>query len=435
VPVAARNLPGRWPPRCVIVDLRRTGDTSVMTSSTTQPSEPAGPESAEPRPRTPAPVTPNPTKSDIARYRENLQGEIDAIALYSLLKDEEASGAVKDFYGRMVDVESVHADVWRTRLDAAGVDTSRMSAAWRTRVLMFIARRFGPSLVVPTIAEREASDQAMYDDQPEALARMPGDERSHARLFRELAAGGGVEGGAIARIEGRHRGSGGNQLRAAVLGANDGLVSNLSISMGVAGAATSASAGGNPVLIAGMAGMLAGALSMAIGEWLSVQSARELYAHQVKVEREELLNVPDEEEEELTLIYQSKGLTVEQARLMSKSLINGEIGRAVDTLAREELGIDPNELGGSAWVAAVTSFFLFALGAIVPLSPFFFASGTPAIVASIIVSAVALMLVGAAITVVTGAGVLKTGGRQVLLGLFAAAITFGLGALVGRAVG
>ena len=150
----------------------------------------------------------------------------------------------------MVEIEGVHAGVWRKRLKAAGVDTSRMNPAWRARALMFVARHFGPGLVVPTIAEREASDEAMYDDQPEALARMPGDERSHARLFRELAGGRGVEGGAIARIEGRHRGSGGNQLRAAVLGANDGLVSNLSISMGVAGA----SSGGHAVLIAGLAG-------------------------------------------------------------------------------------------------------------------------------------------------------------------------------------
>jgi vacuolar iron transporter family protein len=391
----------------------------------------AGAARAASRSASPAAVPPVATRADITRYRENLQGEIDAIALYALLHEKEQSRAVKDFYARMVEVETVHADVWRAQLDAAGVATDRMGPAWRTRVLMFIARHFGPNLVVPTIAEREASDQAMYDDQPEALARMPGDERSHARLFRELAAGRGVEGGAIARIEGRHRGSGGNQLRAAVLGANDGLVSNLSISMGVAGA----SGGGNAVLIAGMAGMLAGALSMAIGEWLSVQSARELYAHQVKVEREELLNVPDEEEEELTLIYQSKGLTAEQARLMSQSIVGGELGRAVDTLAREELGIDPDELGGSAWVAAFTSFFLFAVGAIVPLAPFFFASGLPAVVASILVSAAALMLVGAGITVVTGSSVLRTGGRQVLLGLFAAAVTFALGTLVGRAVG
>src|SRR5664279_4661438 len=377
-----------------------------------------------------APVAP-PTVADIARYTENLQGEIDAIALYALLAEKESSETLTHFYTRMVEVETIHANVWRGRLEAGGVDTSRMSPAWRARVLMFVARHFGPSLVVPTIAEREASDEAMYDEQPEALARMPGDERSHARLFRELAAGRGVEGGTIARIEGRHRGSGGNQLRAAVLGANDGLISNLSLSMGVAGA----SAGGRAVLVAGFAGLLAGALSMAIGEWLSVQSARELYAHQVKVEREELLNVPDEEEEELTLIYQAKGLTAEQARLMSKSIVGGELAHAVDTLAREELGIDPQELGGSAWVAAVTSFFLFALGAIVPVSPFIFASGISAVVASIIVSAVALMLVGAAITIVTGSSVLRTGGRQVLLGMAAAAVTFSLGALVGKAVG
>ena len=405
----------------------KPGAPKIAAKSTAAPTD--SPKGATPRAAAPAVAT----KDDIARYMENLHGEVDAIALYSLLLEKEQSRAVKDFYARMVEVETVHANVWRAQLTVAGVATDGMGPAWRTRVLMFVANHFGPSLVVPTIAERELSDQAMYDDQPEALARMPGDERSHARLFRELADGRGVEGGAIARIEGRHRGSGGNQLRAAVLGANDGLVSNLSISMGVAGA--SSGGAGHAVLIAGLAGLLAGALSMAIGEWLSVQSARELYAHQVKVESEELLNVPDEEEEELTLIYQSKGLTAEQARLMAKSIIGGEHARAVDTLAREELGIDPDELGGSAWVAALTSFFLFAAGAIVPLAPFFFASGVAAVVVSVLVSAAALMLVGAAITVVTGSSVLRTGGRQVLLGLFAAAVTFGLGALVGHAVG
>jgi len=380
---------------------------------------------------TSAAPTPPPTSADLDRYRENLQGEVDAIALYTQLAQLEESPTLRDFYTRMAAVEDVHANVWRKRLAESGQDASTVRVGWRTRVLMVLARRFGPSLVVPTIAEREAAEQAAYDDQPEALARMPGDERSHARLFRELAGGNGVAGPTIARIEGRHRAGGGNQLRAAVLGANDGLVSNLSISMGVAGA----SGGGHAVLIAGLAGMLAGALSMAIGEWLSVQSARELFAHQVKVEREELLAVPDEEEEELALIYQHKGLPEAQARQMAKTLVNGEINRAVDTLAREELGIDPDELGGSAWVAAATSFFLFAAGAFVPILPFFFAEGLTAVVASVVISAVALFLVGAAITVVTGASAVRTGGRQVLLGLFAAAVTFGLGALVGRAVG
>ena len=295
---------------------------------------------------------------------------------------------------------------------------------------MWVARRFGPASVIPTIAEREATDQLMYDAQPEATSAMPADERSHARLLRELAHGHGLEGGTVARIEGRHRMSGGNALRAAVLGANDGLVSNLSLTMGVAGAA----GGGPAVIVAGLAGLLAGALSMAIGEWLSVQSARELYAHQIEVERAELAMVPDEEEEELALIYQAKGLSVDQARATARSIVSGDAGRALDTLAREELGIDPHALGGSAWVAAGTSFCLFALGASVPILPFLVLGGTQAVIASILVSAVALMAVGAAITIVTGAGAIRSGARQVALGLLAAAVTFGLGSLVGAAV-
>src|SRR5450756_1113873 len=183
-------------------------------------------------------------------------------------------------------------------------------------------------------------------------------------------------------------------------------------SMGVAGA----SGGGRAVLVAGMAGLLAGWLPVALGEWLSVQSARELYAHQVTVEREELAMVPDEEEEELALIYESKGLSPEQARATARSIIGGDVGRALDTLAREELGIDPDALGGSAWVAAGTSFCLFALGASVPILPFLVASGLPAIVGSVVVSVVALMAVGAAITIVTGASALRSGARQVALG-------------------
>jgi VIT1/CCC1 family predicted Fe2+/Mn2+ transporter len=144
--------------------------------------------------------------------------------------------------------------------------------------------------------------------------------------------------------------------------------------------------------------------------------------------------IPDEEEEELALIYESKGLSPEQSRVTARSIIGGDVGRAVDTLAREELGIDPDALGGSAWVAAGTSFCLFALGAIVPVVPFIFATGLPAIVASILLSDVALMAVGVAITIVTGSSALRSGGRQVIFGMLAAAVTFGLGSVVGTAV-
>ncbi|HEY4945641.1 MAG TPA: VIT1/CCC1 family protein [Candidatus Limnocylindrales bacterium] len=371
-----------------------------------------------------------PTPGDLKRYRANLQGEIDGAALYRAMVDAEANLSLKEFYRRLAETETRHGAVWREYLEAAGISTAGLGPSWRARILMLISRRFGSAVIVATIAGRESSDQAMYDSQPEATATMPADERSHARLFRELSGGRGLEGGVLARIEGRHKASGGNALRAAVLGANDGLVSNLSLSMGVAGA----SGGGGAVLVAGVAGLLAGSLSMALGEWLSVQSARELYAHQVTVEREELAMVPDEEEEELALIYESKGLSPEQSRATARSIIGGDVGRAVDTLAREELGIDPEALGGSAWVAAGTSFCLFALGAIVPVAPFIVASGFPAVVASIILSAIALMAVGVAITIVTGSSALRSGGRQVIFGMLAAAVTFGLGSLVGTAV-
>lgn len=371
-----------------------------------------------------------PGAADIARYRTNLQGEIDGAAIYEVMAAAEKDPALRELYRRLAETETRHGGVWRERLEAAGIATLPLGPSWRTRILMWIARRFGPAAVVASIAEKESTDQLMYDAQPEATSSMPADERSHARLLRELAHGGGLEGGTVARIEGRHRMSGGNALRAAVLGANDGLVSNLSLSMGVAGA----SGGGAAVLVAGFAGLLAGALSMAIGEWLSVQSARELYAHQIAVEREELVQVPQEEEEELALIYQAKGLSADQARATAHSIVAGDAGRALDTLAREELGIDPDALGGSAWVAAGTSFCLFALGASVPILPFLVASGLPAIVGSVVVSVVALMAVGAAITIVTGASALRSGARQVALGLAAAAITFGLGSLVGAAV-
>jgi VIT1/CCC1 family predicted Fe2+/Mn2+ transporter len=223
---------------------------------------------------------------------------------------------------------------------------------------------------------------------------------------------------------------GGNALRAAVLGANDGLVSVLSLVMGVAGAHSSNSA----ILVAGLAGTLAGACAMAMGEWLSVQSARELAQRQISIERDELAEAPEEEQEELSLIYQAKGLQREEADTLAAKLMEDK-ENVLDTLTREELGIDPEELGGSAWEAAITSFFLFFVGAISPVAPFLFLSGTPAIVISLAASGFALFVIGAAITLLTGRGVLYSGLRQLLIGMAAAGVTFGIGRLIGISVG
>jgi VIT1/CCC1 family predicted Fe2+/Mn2+ transporter len=189
------------------------------------------------------------------------------------------------------------------------------------------------------------------------------------------------------------------------------------------------------VLVAGLAGLLAGSLSMALGEWLSVQSARELYANQIATEALELEAFPEEEEEELRLIYEAKGLDAEDARRLAHRIITGDPAVALDTMAREELGIDPDDLGGSAWVAAITSFVLFAAGAIVPVVPFLIGSGTSAIVAAAIMSGLALFGLGAAITLMTGQHAWRSGLRQVAFGLAAAAITFGIGTLLGTVVG
>jgi VIT1/CCC1 family predicted Fe2+/Mn2+ transporter len=370
-----------------------------------------------------------PTPDDIARWRRNLQGEVDGIAIYRAMADGAREPQLTDLYTRLAATEERHAAVWRARLTEAGAAIPARPT-WRARVLVAVARRFGPGLVASTVAGQESAARGQYDDQPEAAGTgMPADERSHARVLRELTSG--MEGGSLARFEGRHRAVGGNALRAAVLGANDGLVSNFSLVMGIAGAG----GGGSAILVAGFAGLLAGALSMALGEWLSVQSARELYANQIAVETAEIAEIPQEEEEELRLIYEAKGVAPEAARQLAHRIVTGDRAVAVDTLAREELGINPEELGGSAWVAGATSFTLFAIGAIIPVVPFLFLHGTAAIVLAAGLAGLALFGIGAAITLVTGRGVLVSGIRQLGFGMAAAAITFGIGSLVGRAIG
>ncbi len=368
---------------------------------------------------------------DLRRWHANRQDEIDSAALYRAVAEVESQPQLAELYRRLAATEDRHADFWERRLRAAGDEPPPARPGWRARVMARLARRFGPQFVVPTLVGLESADSSGYDAQPESAGtELPVEERSHARLLRSLSGGGGMEGAAIARLEGRHRASSGNALRAAVLGANDGLLSNFSLVMGVAGAQLA----GSTVLVTGLAGLLAGAGSMAMGEWISVQSARELFGRQIAIERDELAEVPDEEAEELALIYQAKGMTQAQAReLATRQMANRE--GALDTLAREELGIDPEELGGSASQAAATSFVLFAIGAIIPVLPFFFGGGTVAVVVSAMLAALALFGIGAAITLLTGRSVWRSGARQVLIGGAAAALTYGVGRLIGAAVG
>ena len=362
------------------------------------------------------------------RYREFWQGEVDSAYTYRALAALEEEPSLAELYRRLAATEERHAEVWAAKLEDAGEAPSG-GPSRRARILVWLARRVGPQLVLSSLIEREALDGQGYDQADGAPAEMATEERSHARLLRSVSAG--IEGGALARFEGRHRAiGGGNALRAAVLGANDGLLSNFSLIMGVAGASLE----GDAILIAGLAGLVAGAGSMALGEWISVKSSRELNERQLEIERAELEEAPAEEREELTLIYQAKGLDPGAADELADQLL-GDRERALSTLAREELGIDPADLGGSPWTAAITSFALFALGAVIPVIPYVFLTGDGAIALSVALSAAALFGLGAATTLVTGRGVLFSGVRQLLIGVAAAAFTFGIGNLVGGVVG
>jgi vacuolar iron transporter family protein len=230
--------------------------------------------------------------------------------------------------------------------------------------------------------------------------------------------------------EHRHRGlaSGGN-LRAGVFGINDGLVSNASLILGVAGA----NADSNVILLSGVAGLLAGAFSMAAGEYVSVRSQREMYEYQIALEKEELAEYPQEEAAELALIYEARGLSVSQAKDLADSMI-ADADKGLDALAREELGLNPDELG-SPWGAAIFSFVSFALGAVIPVLPYLTSRGSHALMASIAGTALALFAVGAALSLFTGRQAWLGGVRMLLIGSAAGAVTYLIGSLLGVGLG
>jgi VIT1/CCC1 family predicted Fe2+/Mn2+ transporter len=363
--------------------------------------------------------------NDVARYQANLRDELDGAALYAALAVAEDDPVRKDLFLQLSQAEGAHAEIWRQRLAAAGVRPEAFKVSGRTRLLGRLAKHFGPRFVLPTVAAAEFVDQHKYAGQRDA-ATLAVDERGHAAVLAAVTSPEWRPGADIAQAEPWHRGASGNNLRAAVLGANDGLVSNFCLMMGVAGAGTA----GHTVLLTGLAGLVAGACSMALGEWLSVSNARELAATQLAREREEIEQTPESEQHELALIYQAKGLPKQDAQRVAAQIMQNP-SAALDTLAREELGIDPGELGGNPWSAAGVSFGLFATGAIVPIVPVAVLSGRHAMIASILASAAALAAIGALTSLFNGRPASFSALRQVLFGCAAAAVTYGVGVLLG----
>jgi len=366
--------------------------------------------------------------AEIKRYRENLRDELDGAALYAALASAESDPVRKDLFLQLSRAETEHADVWRDKLEQAGIVDTTYGPSMRTRLLAFLARKFGPRFVLPTVAGFEFADRNKYANQADAAA-LSSEEHGHAAVVQAAAGSvrrGGMAGADIARAERWHRGGSGNELRAAVLGANDGLVSNFCLMMGVAGAGVPT----GTVLLTGLAGLVAGACSMALGEWLSVTNASELARTQIDKERDELEHTPEAEQKELALIFQAKGLQRSEAQRVASEIMRDK-SAALDTLVREELGIDPAELGGNPWSAAGFSFVLFALGALFPVLPFLAMNGTQAVLASIGTSALALGAVGVMSSLFSGRGIGYSALRQIVVGCAAAALTYGIGALLG----
>lgn len=249
----------------------------------------------------------------------------------------------------------------------------------------------------------------------------------HRSAFSKMRAGGGIR--RLTRAEGHRSGGQSGTFRAAVFGINDGLVSNLSLVMGVAGAVTDS----RFVLLAGVAGLLAGAFSMAAGEFVSMSAQRELFENQIALERRELAEDPQGELKELELIYRSKGLPNDAAAELASHMMADPVV-ALETHAKEELGLDLRELG-SPWGATFSSFVAFIVGAIIPVVPYLFVPGQTAFTTSLVLSALALLGVGAVLSNFTGRSLWFSAVRMLFIGTLAATITYLVGRMVGVSTG
>ena len=337
--------------------------------------------------------------------------EKESAWLYRQVAAAEADPAKSSLFLKLAAAAEEQASKWQLAAQRDGASATRQFVpSLRARIVARLLGRFDPRSLRPVLAAMKLRGLSIYSAPPAAAG--------HAMPT------------SLAQVGARHRSALGGGLRAAVFGVNDGLISNVSLVLGVAGSG----AASGYVLTAGVAGLLAGALSMAAGEYVSVRSQREMYEYQIALEREELAEYPQEEAEELALIYQARGVALEQAREVSRALLANPQA-ALDVLAREELGLNPDDLG-SPWQAASSSFVAFALGAAVPLVPFLGSfTGTHATVTAVAITLVSLFAVGLGLSLFTGRDAVRSALRMVLIGGGAGAVSYLGGHAVGVAIG
>lgn len=361
------------------------------------------------------PLATLPSPATIRRWRQYLADERAEAAVYRDLAGRRV-GEERDILLGLAEAEGRHEAHW---LDLLGDATGKpLHSGVRTRFLGLLARRFG-SVFVLALAQR-AEGRSPYAEDPDATATMAADERIHGEVVRALA------------TRGRKRLSG--SFRAAVFGANDGLVSNLSLILGVGASGVST----HVILLTGMAGLLAGALSMGAGEYVSVHSQRELLeASTPDPDTHDAVSQLDASANELALLYRAQGMGVEEADAHADRVLEGTAqhqplqGPAATTADGEE-AVDEHEAVGTGLGAAVSSFCFFASGAVIPVLPYLFGlQGRPAVVVSAVLVGLALLATGATVGLLSGASPLKRGLRQLVIGYSAATVTYLLGLLFG----
>jgi len=344
---------------------------------------------------------------------DNWREEQRSSFLYRACARAEEGTVRAELFRRLASEADAQGAIWRALLTSRGDPApAPFEPDARTRLVATLVGWLGPRRMRAVLAAMKVRGMAVYGTSAGAA------EVTHAAPV------------AGAPMEHRHRGlAGGGNLRAAVFGVNDGLLSTASLILGVAGASTDPRA----VVLAGVAGLAAGAFSMAVGEYVSVRSQRELYEYQIGLERDELKQYPEAEAQELALIYAAKGIPKRQARAVADRIV-ADPEHALDTLAREELGLNPAALG-SPLAASASSFGAFAAGATIPLAAYVLAPAATALPVTMGISALALFAVGATLSLFTGRGAWRSGLRMLALGAVAAAVTHAVGRLAGVVVG
>jgi VIT1/CCC1 family predicted Fe2+/Mn2+ transporter len=339
---------------------------------------------------------------------ESLRGELTSAYLYRVIAARESDPRRKHLFEELARDAESQATHWRDALVQEGGTPPPFRPATRARLVAWLVERLGPERLTQVLAAMKVRGMSIYREGahvPRGMVSLPS---AHDEIGERHARVG--DGGA---------------LRAAVFGVNDGLVSNAGLILGVAGAGASS----GTIFLAGVAGLLAGAFSMAAGEYVSMRSQREMYEYQIALEKAELDAYPEEEAGELALIFEARGVPLDDARRHAAELI-ADPENALDTLTREELGLNPADLG-SPRGAALSSFLSFAIGGAVPLAPFIVAPAPLALGASVAAAAAGLFVAGAATSLFTGRAALAGGARMLGIGAAAGAITYTIGALLG----